>query len=145
MDKRASEIDPDDCGVRFNLSQVYEDLGRIEESREMARSGIEAAERMCARHPDLSLPLAIGAGALVRLGERTRALEWCARALAIAPDDPLTLYNVACSYALMGELDLALGVLERWRPRANAKTKTWIRGDTDFDPLCAAIRDFRSS
>ena len=101
----------------------------------MARSGIEAAERMSAQHPDLSLPLAIGAGALVRLGERTRALEWCARALTIAPDDPLTLYNVACSYALLGELDLTLDVLERWRPRANAKTKSWVRGDTDFDSL----------
>ncbi len=132
MDKRASEINPDDCGVRFNLSQVYEELGRIEESREMARSGIEAAERMSARHPDVSLPIAIGAGALVRLGQRTRALEWCARAMAIAPDDPLTLYNVACSYALLGELDLTLDVLERWRPRANAKTKSWIRSDTDF-------------
>ena len=80
-------------------------------------------------------PSPIGAGSLVRLGERSRALEWCARALAIAPDDPLTLYNVACSYALMGELDLTLDVLERWRPRANARTKSWIRGDSDFDPL----------
>ena len=55
---------------------------------------------MSALHPDVSLPIAIGAGALVRLGERMRALEWCARALAIAPDDPLTLYNIACDYAL---------------------------------------------
>ena len=133
MDKRASEIDPDDFGVRFNLSQDYQQLGRIEESREMSRSGIEAAERISARHPDLSLPIAFGACALVRLGERSRALEWCARALAIAPDDPLTLYNVACSYALMGELDLTLEVLERWRSRANAKTKSWVRSDTDFD------------
>ena len=135
MDKRASEIDPDDFGVRFNLSQDYQKLGRIEESREMSRSGIETAERMSAQHPDLSLPSAIGACALVLLGERTRALEWCARALAIAPDDPLTLYNVACSYALMGELELTLEVLERWRSRANAKTKSWVHGDTDFDAL----------
>ena len=135
MDKRASEINPDDSGVRFNLSQVYQELGRFEESRAMARSGIEAAERMSAQHPDVSLPIAIGAGALVRLGERKRALQWCARALAIAPDDPLTLYNVACSYALLGELDLTLDVLERWRPRANAKTKSWIRSDTDFHSL----------
>jgi adenylate cyclase len=30
MDKRASKINPDDFGVRFNLSQVYKQLGRIE-------------------------------------------------------------------------------------------------------------------
>ena len=81
----------------------------------------------------LSLPVAIGAGALVRLGERTRALEWCARALAIAPDDPLTLYNVACSYALLGEMDLSARCARALAPRANARTKSWVRGDTDFD------------
>ncbi|CAN5214995.1 tetratricopeptide repeat protein [soil metagenome] len=135
MNKRASEIAPDDCGVRFTLTQIYLELGRTEEAKEMARSGVEAAERMSAQHPELSLPLAMGAASLFQLGERTRALEWCARALAIAPNDPMTLYNAACSYALMGELDLALSVLERWRPRTNAKTKTWIRGDSDFDPL----------
>lgn len=26
-----------------------------------------------------------------------------ARALAIAPEDPLTLYNIACNYALLGK------------------------------------------
>jgi adenylate cyclase len=135
MDKRASEISPDDSRVLFNLAQVYKDLGRVEESLEMARRGVEAAERICALHPDVSLPLAVGAGSLVYLGERTRAFEWCARALAIAPDDPLTLYNVACSYALLGELDLALEVLERWRPRANATWRRWIRNDSDFDPF----------
>ncbi|MFO0994058.1 MAG: tetratricopeptide repeat protein [Hyphomicrobiales bacterium] len=134
MDKRASEIDPDDCRVHFNLAQVYDDLGRTEEALEMAQRGVEAAERMCAHHPEVSLPLAVGAGSLARLGERTRAFEWCARALAIAPDDPLTLYNVACGYALLGELNLSLDILERWRPRANATWRTWIRNDTDFDP-----------
>src|SRR5262249_25372394 len=116
-------------------AQLYHDLGQVEESLEMARRGVEAAERMSAHHPEVSLHIAMGAGALSRLGERTRAFEWCARALAIAPDDPFTLYNVACDYALLGELDLTLDVLERWRPRANAKTKGWIRSDTDFQSL----------
>ena len=118
------------------LSQMYEKLGRIEESREMARSGIEAAERALAQHPDVSLPLAIGAGALVRLGERERALEWCARALAIAPDDPLTLYNVACGYALLGETGpgaracSSAGVSGRTPGR-----RAGSRSDTDFDNI----------
>ena len=30
---------------------------------------------------------------------------------------------------MLGELDLTLDVLERWYPRANAKTKTWVRHD----------------
>jgi adenylate cyclase len=75
MDKRASEIAPDDYYVRFRLAQVYNDLGRVEESREMSRSGIAAAERISALHPDLSLPIAVGAGAMIRLGERARARD----------------------------------------------------------------------
>jgi adenylate cyclase len=133
--RRACELNPDDPSVHFELTQVYQELGRFQESRDMARSGIRAAERMSALHPDVSIPIAIGAGALARLGERTRALDWCSRALAIAPDDPLTLYNVACGYALLGELDLTINVLERWRPRSNAKTKDWVRRETDFDLL----------
>jgi adenylate cyclase len=90
---------------------------------------------MCAQHPEISLPLALGAGALARMGERSRAIEWCAQALAIAPDDPLTLFNVACGYGLLGEIDPALELLERWRPRANPRGRTWIRVDSDFDAL----------
>jgi adenylate cyclase len=135
MNRRACELNPDDSSVRFELSQIYQELGRIQESRDMALSGIQAAERMSAQHPELSLPIAVGAGALARLGERSQALDWCARALAIEPDDPLTLFNVACAYALLGELSLTMDALERWRPRSNTKTKDWVRSDTDFDRL----------
>ena len=97
------------------------------------KSGIDLVERLRLEHPDQSLPLAFGAGALAQLGDRTRALEWAAAALTIAPDDPLTLYNVACNYAMLGEVDLSLDLLERWGSRANARTKTWVRNDSDFD------------
>ena len=36
---------------------------------------------------------------------------------------------------LLGEIDLTVDVLERWKPRANPRTKSWVRGDTDFDGL----------
>jgi adenylate cyclase len=133
--ERARELAPDDIQIRSDLSQIYRDLGRAGEAREMAQSTVEIAERLRAEHPDLSHPVAIGAGALALLGDRARALEWAAAALTIAPDDPLTLYNIACDYALLGEADLSLDVLERWRPRANARTKIWLRGDSDFDPI----------
>ena len=55
--------------------------------------------------------MAIGAGALIRIGELSRAREWAADALMIAPDDPVTLYNVACDYALLSDVDRAMEVL----------------------------------
>jgi adenylate cyclase len=124
----------------LDLTQLYADAGLIEKSREIARSAIERVERLRVRHPEMSLPVAIGAGALIRLGELSRAREWAADALMIAPDDPVTLYNVACDYALLGDVDRAMEVLERWRPRANSRTKEWIRFDSDFDRLRSDAR-----
>jgi adenylate cyclase len=135
LDERCIELAPDDYRVMPILAQTYQRLGRIDESREMARRAIECAERALVRNPDVPLAATLGAGCLIRLGQRERALEWMARALTIAPEDPLTLYNVACDYALLGELDLALDVLARWKPRANPSTRAWMRQDTDFDAL----------
>ena len=56
-------------------------------------------------------------------------------ALAIEPDDYFTLYNVACGYAHLGEIDSALELLERSMPRANEERKAWLRHDSDLDPL----------
>jgi adenylate cyclase len=135
MNERAMEIDPEDYGGCLDLVQCYADAGLMEKSREMARSAIERVERLRVRHPEMSLPVAYGAGALIQLGELSRAREWVADALMIAPDDPVTLYNVACDYALLADVDRAMEVLERWRPRANQRTKKWIRSDSDFDSL----------
>ena len=74
-------------------------------------------------------------GSLVALGERERAREWLARAIAIDPDDILTQYNVACVHSRLGDHDKAFDLLERLLPRANHETKSWIQHDSDFDAL----------
>ncbi len=84
---------------------------------------------------DVPLAATLGAGALARLGDRERALEWMTRALTIAPDDALTIYNVACDYVLVGEKEKALDLLERWVMRAKPGTLDWISRDTDLDPI----------
>jgi len=73
--------------------------------------------------------------ALARLGERARASEWISRALTIAPDDPLTQYNVACTYSLLGEPDQAIDILESWGATFNAAMREWIIQDTDLDNI----------
>ena len=88
-----------------------------------------------ARNPDVPLAATLGAGALARLGERDRALEWMTRALTIAPDDPLTNYNVACDYVLLGDTEKALDLLERWVARAKPGALGWLQHDTDLDPI----------
>ena len=63
-------------------------------------------------NPDDARAWYLGATQLCRLGDTKRALEWADRALAIAPDEPLSLYNVACLYSLLGRLDQAVDCLE---------------------------------
>jgi adenylate cyclase len=133
--RRALEIEPDDFRCWLMLEQMYEQLGRSAEAEQAAREGVRTAERALASNPDVALPAAMGASAFLRLGDRPRALEWADRALTIAPDDPITLYNVACAFSLSGEIERALGVLERWSASTNATTRGWVHNDTDFDNL----------
>jgi adenylate cyclase len=99
MDERCVAINPDDYKEWLLLSQTYQDLGRHEDARRVALIGVDRAEYALHSRPDVPLSAALGACALTRLGERQKAREWAARALTIAPDDPLTQFNTACAYS----------------------------------------------
>jgi hypothetical protein len=57
------------------------------------------------------------------------------------PVSPMGYYNLACTYSLLGDLELALELLERdfeetrRSPRALAKQKEWAREDPDLEGL----------
>ena len=131
----AVDLAPDDYRIALLLCQAYDDLGRREQALSMARIGLERAQRAIAAYPDAPLAASMGAGTLAWLGERAPALEWASRALTIAPDDPLTQYNIACVYSLLNEPDKALGLLERWRQHANPATLSWLAHDSDLDNI----------
>ena len=133
--ERAAEIKPDDYQSVILLIQIYRSLRRDREKEDAARRGIERAERELNVHPENPRPAYLGAAALLALGEMDRSKEWLSRALAIDPDDILTQYNVAGIYSLLGEIEPAFDLLERLLPHANHETKTWIKHDSDFDPL----------
>lgn len=133
--ERAAEIKPDDYQSSCLLIQIYRSLGRDREKQVAARRGVERAENELALHPENPRPAYLGAAALAAVGEKDRAREWVARALAIDPDDILTQYNVACIYSGLGDIEPAFDLLERLLPRANHETKAWIKHDSDFDPL----------
>jgi adenylate cyclase len=54
--------------------------------------------------------------------------------VAIDPDEMPTLYNVACLYALLGERDRALDLLETTM-RHGFGHKEWMENDPDFASL----------
>src|SRR6266404_2715971 len=133
---RAAEIKPDDYQALCLLVAIYRSLGRNADMESAAQRGIERAERELSLHPENPRPAYLGASALIELGEKDRAREWVSRALAIAPDDILTQYNVACAYSLLGDIEPAFDLLERLLPNAGHELKSgWIKHDSDLDPL----------
>ena len=77
----------------------------------------------------------LGATVLVTLGDTQRARDWVGHALSLEPDDFLVLYNAACTHAQLGDVDLAVELLERALPSAFEETKNWLHLDSDLDPL----------
>src|SRR5437764_149879 len=136
MFERCAEVDPDDYQSPALSIQIYRSLGRTVEMQAAARKAVERAESGLARQPENPRPAYLGAAALITLGDKDRAREWLARALATDPDDIWTQYNVACVYTALGDTDRAFDLLERILPHAGHELKHgWIKHDSDLDPL----------
>ncbi len=133
--ERAAQIRSDDYRSPVLLTAVYRSLGRQADRERSARLGLERAERELNLHPENSGPAQLGALALAHLGERDRAREWAARTLAIDPDDLLAQYNIACVYSQLGDLDLAIDLLEKVLPDRSSKQILWFKNDSDLDPI----------
>jgi adenylate cyclase len=134
--ERAAEIRPDDYRSPMQLMAVYRSLGLDADRERSAQVAVERAERDLNLHPENSGPAQAGAGALAHLGERDRAREWAARALAIDPDDTEAQYNIACAYAQLGDLEDAMDLLEKAMPRRCTPPQIlWFTNDSDLDPV----------
>ena len=133
--ERAAEIKPDDYQVPCLLVGIYKSLGRRQDAKNAARKGVKLAEREIILHPEDSRPAQLGAGAWFLLGEKERAREWTARSLTIDPDDLVAQYNAACSYSRLGDIDTALGLLEKCLPNLGHEKVNWAKYDSELEPL----------
>ncbi len=133
--ERAAAIKPDDYSAVCILVQFYNSLGRKQDAQETARRGAKLAERHLTLHPDDAKAAELGSGALIEIGEFDRAREWIARALAIEPDNPVTLYNAACTLSLLGDFDEAFELLERGARLGGPEWGRWVEHDSMLDPI----------
>jgi len=132
---RALEIKPSDYGAPIMLVNVFRSLGQTDKAESYARLGVKKAEEELRLHPENANCACLGATVLAFLGEREQAMQWLARSLATDPGDTNIQYNAACTYALLGEIDKALNLLERWVPQVGAEMRLWFKNDSDFDLL----------
>jgi non-specific serine/threonine protein kinase len=132
--QNASRSNPDDYQARVQSLGCLRSLGRMEEAHQASVQVVRIIERHVELYPEDARAFYLGAGALIEVGDPKRSLEWAARALAIDPEESAILYNVACTYSLLGEKEQALDCLEK-AIRNGFGHKAWIENDPDFTSL----------
>jgi tetratricopeptide (TPR) repeat protein len=132
--EKAESIRPEDFQAATFLRQIYRSLGREEEAKAAAQRSLERVRRHLKLYPDDTRALNLGCAAIAEHGDKELAMQWAERSLAIDGDNPDTLYNLACSYALMGESGRALDCLERANLRGMS-IADWAENDSDLDSL----------
>ncbi|WP_263367068.1 protein kinase domain-containing protein [Edaphobacter bradus] len=125
---RAGLINPEDYATRSLRGLCYTALGRMEEAAEACRDCLQVLERYVELHPDDARAVSMGARCFYGIGDHARSLEWAERALSMAPEEPLILYTVACSYACLKQADKALDCLEK-AFRHGFGHREWIHRD----------------
>jgi adenylate cyclase len=133
---KASDVNPAEYQARLLRVQILRGLGRSKEAVTAAKEAIPIVERHLEWNPDDARALHLGAGSLILVGDKERALRWLERALEIDPTDSVLLYNVACNLATLGETDKSLHYLERAIERGTVNV-AWMRNDEDL----ASLRD----
>ncbi|HJT13058.1 MAG TPA: tetratricopeptide repeat protein [Dongiaceae bacterium] len=136
--ERAAELNQNDYGALGLLDDCYRHLGRHDEARDAARRCVERVTAEVTAHPDNANALAFGAIMAAELGDDITALDWAGRAIAIDPADLVVNYNVACTYAALGELERAVARIRHAIPDDPVCRRAftdWMKMDISLDPL----------
>ncbi len=131
---KAMEVNPADYQSRVFLAQAYASLGRRHDEMKARLASLDLIQRHLDMNPHDTRALYVGANQLCNVGEQEKGLELAQRALGQDDKEPVVLYNVACFYAMQGDLDRSLELLARavelgWGDRA------WLETDSDLDAL----------
>ena len=132
--EQAQRVRPEDYQSYPLLAQALIELGRRDEARHVDELAVDSIKKYLELNPDEARAYSLGANVLIRLGEKEQSNQWCEQAVALAPNDPVILYNAACHFALLGEDERALDGLER-AIEAGVAVGEWITHDSDFESL----------
>ena len=84
--------------------------------------------------PNDARALCFGSVILIDAGQTEKGMQWLERAKTDLADDALNLYNVACVYSIIGEVEEALDCLEKSVRKGMAEVD-WMMHDSDLDNL----------
>lgn len=131
---KAMEVNPADYQTPVFLAQVYASLGRKQDEMKVRLGALGTVEKHLKLNPHDTRALQIAANNLIQVGERQKGVAMAERALAQGRSEPVVLYNGACFYAVQGDSDRAIGLLEEalrlgWGDRA------WMEHDSELESL----------
>jgi serine/threonine protein kinase/Flp pilus assembly protein TadD len=132
--ERAALLRPEDYQTPGFLAQVLASLGRVDEANAAYRRQLWLIEQHLELNPDDPRACILGSVVYAILKDEEGAIKFAERAMAADPEDPMLLYNVACTYSQLGRLDESLGALERAVDKGYGD-KAWLEHDSDLEPL----------
>ena len=133
--ERAAEVRPADYKSVGLVQGVYELLGRPDAADRSGRRCVERAERELRSRPENAIAAMHAAMALAVLGEKAHSKQFLQLALSTEDEDPSLLFNGACTYSRLGELNAALDLLEKVHPLIPPADQAWTAIDPDLKPL----------
>ena len=132
--EEAARLNPDDYDALTLLSMPYERIGQQGKAREARQRAIDAANRVLRASPDDIRARYLSGSLLVQLGKRQEGLARLEEAVAIQPTDFAVLYNAACGYAIAGNSQKALDLLDR-AVGTGKGFRAWMEHDPDLDAI----------
>ncbi len=133
---KAGEVNPLDYQSMMFLGQAYASLGQKHDEMKARVASIELIERHIEMNPHDTRALCIGANQLSNVGEFERGERMVEDALLRGREEPLVLYNTACFFAVKGDADRSIELLESAVDKGWGD-KAWLETDSDLD----AVRD----
>jgi adenylate cyclase len=136
---KAGEVNPLDYQAMMFLGQAYASLGQKHDEMKARVASIELIEKHMEMNPHDTRALCIAANQLSNVGEFARGEKMAEEALVRGKDEPLVLYNIACFYAVKGDTDRAIDLLEDAVDKGWGD-KAWLETDSDLDSVREAPR-----
>ena len=132
--ERAAALRPEDYQTAGFLGQALTALGKHDEAAASYRRQVKLIDVHLELNPDDPRACILGAVANAIIHDKERAVQFAKQAMQVDPDDPMLLYNVACTYAQLSMPEEALNALERSVEKGWGD-KNWIEHDSDLDSI----------
>lgn len=124
----------EDYNVYIALHNAMGALGKKDAARNFAVRQINALEGHIRKVPEDARARILLATTYAHTGRREEAVKEAQVAMSLRPNEATVLYNVACVFTGLGELEEAIEALKKSHA-AGLQDANWARRDPDLEPL----------